>query len=217
MAGDTAAESVRRVRRPSWRDPRLGLGLLLVTSSVLLGAWAVGSADDTVPYYAARTVLTPGRTLTEADLTVVRARIPDGSGEYLSGAAPVPTGTVVTRTVGSGELVPSGALGRAGDVDVRPVTVGVQGPLSRSVVDGALVDLWLAPEPVRAGGTSEAREPVLVASGLRVAGVRADESLFAGVASTAVEVLVPQAGLSVVLAALAQEGDVVLVPIPGGP
>lgn len=217
MAVEPAAPAARRVRRPGLRDPRLGFGVLLVATSVLVGAWAVGSADDTIAFYVATSVLTPGETLRESDVTVVRARVPDGADRYLLADEPLPSTAVVTRMVGSGELVPRAALGHAADVRVRPVTAAISGPLSQGVVEGALVDLWLSGAGGRLGGApAEAPAPRLVATGLRVAGVQADESLFAGVGSTSVEVLVPTDQLGAVLSALAEDGDVVLVPLPGG-
>src|SRR5690625_6270708 len=45
-----------RVRRPSWRDPRLGVGVLLVAGAVALGSWTVSRADDTVTVYTTATV-----------------------------------------------------------------------------------------------------------------------------------------------------------------
>ncbi|WP_418605469.1 hypothetical protein [Georgenia sp. SUBG003] len=51
----------RRMRRPTWRDPRLGVGVVLVAASVALGTWAVRDAAATVEVYAARDALTPRR------------------------------------------------------------------------------------------------------------------------------------------------------------
>lgn len=215
MAGKTETPVARRVQRPGWRDPRLGVGVLLVASSVALGAWTLGEGDGGVPVYVARDVLTPGEPLTLDALVVVSAAVPE-RGVYLQADEPLPVDAVVTRLVGSGEIVPAAAVGSATDVAVRPVSVAVGGSLSSSVVAGALVDLWLTVAPPATAGTStEPAEPVLVAGALRVAGVEDDDSLFAGAQRTAVEVLVPEDGLKPVLGALAGEGELTLVPLPG--
>lgn len=215
MAGETVTPVARRVQRPGWRDPRLGVGVLLVACSVALGAWTLGEGDGGVPVYVAREVLTPGEHLTLDALVVVSAAVPE-HGFYLPADAPLPVDAVVTRVVGGGELVPAAAVGAAADVAVRPVSVTVAGSLSSGVVAGALVDLWLtATPPAAAGSSTEPAEPVLVAGALRVAGVQDDDSLFAGAQRTAVEVLVPEDGLKPVLAALAAEGELTLVPLPG--
>ena len=86
------AASAARLRRPSWRDGRLLIGLVIVLASVALGARVVALADDTVPVYAARAELPPGTALTPDELVVVRARITGTEGRYLDAAAPVPGG-----------------------------------------------------------------------------------------------------------------------------
>lgn len=200
----------RRVRRPSWRDPRLGMGVLLVAGSVALGAWAVDDASATVEVYAARDTLTPGTALDDDALVVLEARPPDGT--YVLAADGVPADAVVTRTVGAGELLPAAALGVAADVDVRPVVVPVGAALPTSAAPGARVDLWHAPEP---GPGEDAPAPALVATDLELSEIREDDSMLGSVAA-AVEVLVPEDEVGAVLAARAAGGDLVVVPVAGG-
>lgn len=214
MAGEIPSVPARRFRRPRLRDPRLAVGLVLVAGAVALGSWAVADAGRGVPLYAAKGVLTPGERVTDADLVIVDARVPGATGVYLEAAAGIPADAVVTRVVGAGELVPAAAVGVAGDLDVRPVGMSVPGPLSASVVEGAVVDLWLTP-PAESG--RPAPSPALVAAGLVVAGVTQGEGLFAAGSATSVEVLVPGTDLEPVLAALAGEGTITLVPALGGP
>ncbi len=217
MTGEIPSTAARRVRRPSWRDPRLGVGVLLVVGSVALGTWVLNDADRGTEFYAARTALMPGDAVAPEDLVVVEARLPGAEDAYLRAGEPVGDGAVITRPVGAGELVPVGAVGTGEDVDVRPVGVPVAGALSQAVVTGALVDLWLTPDPPTGiGAAVEPAEPRLVAPRLRVADVTTNEDLFAAGGSTTVEVLVPSADLPDVLAALAAEGTVTLVPVPGG-
>jgi hypothetical protein len=213
MAPEIVASAARRVRRPGWRDPRLGMGVLLVVCSVALGAWTLGRAEDGIPVYVAGDVLTPGEPVTVARLTVTTTSVPGDL--YLRADAPLPADAVATRLVGAGELVPARAVGSPKDVEVRPVAVTVDGALSASVTEGALVDLWLTEARPPAGGGGERTEPALVAGGLRVAGVREDDSLFAGAERMSVELLVPDAQVKAVLAAVAEEGTLTLVPLPG--
>ncbi len=55
---------VARLKRPSWKDPRLLVGLLLVLASVAGVVFLVGSADRTTEVYAARDGIAVGETLT---------------------------------------------------------------------------------------------------------------------------------------------------------
>lgn len=217
MTQEFPAPTARRIRRPSFRDPRLGVGLVLVVGSVALGTWVLADADRGEAFYVAREVLTPGDPLVVDVLEVVEARVPNGASVYLAAAGSLPEGIVVTRVIDSGELVPTAALGTAADIDVRPVGVAVEGPVASGVVEGALVDFWLTLEPRTSIGEPAATPaPTLVAAGLRVAAIEEDDVILAGSVGTTVEVLVPEAVLPAVLAALASDGVVTLVPVPGG-
>ena len=55
--------SAKRLQRPSWRDARLLVGVVLVLLGAAVGARIIASADDTVPMYAASTVIRPGDRL----------------------------------------------------------------------------------------------------------------------------------------------------------
>ncbi|KMM47274.1 hypothetical protein CWIS_00635, partial [Cellulomonas sp. A375-1] len=95
---DLPAPTAARLRRPGWRDPRLLAGIALVAAAVALGAWAVRSAQATVPVYATRAVLVPGTSVDAAALVVVDVRLPEiASGGYLSALEPLPEDVVALR------------------------------------------------------------------------------------------------------------------------
>lgn len=214
--GGAMVEQAQRLRRPSWRDPRLGLGVLLVAASVALGSWAVAQADRTTEVLLAVGPLTPGDRISEAELRPHAIR-PDALTEvYLNGETDLPDDAVATRVVGAGELVPATAVGTAADVDLRPVAVPLTGPVPAGVAKGAAVDLWITD----AGGPGTTREddpvePSLLAAGLVIAELLESDSLFTAAGGSAAQVLVPQAELPDVLAALSGDMAIVLVPVPG--
>jgi len=206
-----------RLRRPSWRDPRLAVGAVLVLASVALGVGVVTAADDTVPVYAAGRTLAPGTPLSEADLRVVRVRLDGTLDRYLpaDGDGPAP-GAVTVRTVGAGEIVPRSAVGRADLLDVRPVTVPVDGPLPPGLGPGALVDVWivaLAPGDRPPSDPPPAPEKAL--AGVEVSGVDTADGGLAPAAGASVAVLLDDDGTTRVLGALARGHRVDLVPLPG--
>jgi len=207
--------SAPRMRRPSWRDPRLGVGILLVVASVALGSWAVARADASIDVYQARETMTPGDTIDLDELQVVQVRLDDVGSLYLVPGSDLVQGSVVTRTVATGELVPLASLGSAEDVDVRPVQVPMSTSMSDVVTTGSRVDLWVAlPDP--ASPQDALLPPQELVSGLEVRAVAEDTSVFAGSDQVQVQVLVPQDDLPDVLAAVASEGLVTVVPAPGG-
>ncbi len=202
-----------RLRRPSWRDPRLLVGLLLVLVSVALGARLVAAADDTTPVWAARSTLAVGTPLTGDTLTAVRVRLPSVEG-YLPADAPPPEGLVATRAVGAGELVPASAAGAATDLARRPVVVPVSGPLPEGLRAGALVDVWVSrADPAARDGSRRPAERLVERADVRA--VTDDGGGLSATSTTGVEVLLDPAQLPVVLDALAAQASVALVPVPG--
>jgi hypothetical protein len=203
-----------RLRRPSWRDPRLIVGVVLVALAVALGSWAVSSAARTVPVWAADGALTPGDRLTADVVRAVDVRLGADTGRYLRADRPLPQGAVVTRLVDEGELVPGSALGDEADVDLRSVAVPVSGALSERVRKGSTVDVWFVPD-VGASRSDVAPQPRPVVEGVVVAQVdAADGGLVVGSAAT-LHVLVPTSDLPGLLAALGDDGAVDVVPVAG--
>lgn len=209
---DTGAS---RMRRPSWRDPRLGVGILLVVASVALGSWAVSSADATVEVYQTDAVLTPGDVIDVDDLHVVQVRLDGVEDLYLVPGADL-SGAVVTRTVSAGELVPLASVGSADALELRPVQIAMPAAMQDIVTAGSRVELWVAmPDP---GASTQVAllPPELLVDDVEVREVHADTSVFAGSDTVQVQVLVSSDDLPVVLAALTAEGQITVVPVLGG-
>ncbi|MCL3862659.1 hypothetical protein [Actinotalea sp. K2] len=213
-----------RLRRPSWRDPRLLVGMVLVGVSVAVGSWAVAAAGSTTAVHVAAGPLIPGAPLTAEDLDVRHVRLAEGA-PYLEATSELPAGLVVVRGVGAGELVPLSALAEGQDLGLRPVAITPSGDLSSDLVAGAAVDLWFVPDRPLLGGvapasagdsTAATNAPHQLASALTVAEVSAPQGAFAVGARSTVHVLVPVEDLADVLAAMASAGSVAVVPVPAG-
>lgn len=213
-----------RLRRPGWRDPRLLLGVVLVAGSVALGSSLVSAAGRTVPVYAADEALVPGDAVDAGALRVRDVRLGDAGDAYLPADVPLPDGLVVTRTVGAGELVPRAAVAPGADLGLRPVAIEPNGALPGGLVAGASVDVWFVPDSasdgpvVASGGAARAGaavEPDLLVAGVTVAEVSEPSAGLAVGGAVTVHVLVPEADLPRVLAALAADGSVEVVLVPG--
>ena len=74
-----------RLQRPSWRDVRLVVGVVLVLLAVTLGAVVVAAADDTTPVYAVTAGLVPGQVVTQQDVRRVDVRLGDRPGRLRRG------------------------------------------------------------------------------------------------------------------------------------
>ncbi|HLS24726.1 MAG TPA: flagellar biosynthesis protein FlgA [Beutenbergiaceae bacterium] len=206
---------VLRIRRPSWRDPRLGVGIVLVAASVALGSWLFTRADQTVEVYAARDVLVPGQQVSAADLDVIPVHLQEVHDTYLTAEQEVAEDAIVLRTVGGGELIPAAAIGSGAQVELRPVTIPASAATASSVRRGDQVDVWVArPDPESTG--QDRLEPELLLPHAHVAEVREDTSLFAGTDQMHVEILVRADDLAPVLSALSSGAEVYLVRGAGG-
>ncbi|MGN6253325.1 MAG: SAF domain-containing protein [Marmoricola sp.] len=160
----------QRSRRSRWRDLRVLGGVALMALAVLAGSFAVVSADDTVPVVAARHDLRPGVVIRAADLEVRRVRFADAAARdrYLHATTDVPAGSVSSRQVGAGELVPRAALARAEEAAPRtevPLSVAVD-DVPVTVRTGSVVDVWVLPEQ----GAGRARRVLDGVTVLRIAG-----------------------------------------------
>jgi hypothetical protein len=203
-----------RLRRPTWRDPRLVVGVVIVAASVALGSWAVSSAGRTVPVYVADGTLTPGEAVDASRLRTVDVRIDAGTELYLRADQDLPAELVALRVVDDGELVARSALGDGADVDVRSVSVPVDQAMSARVTAGSVVDLWSAPE-APAGADAPAAEPSPLVEGVVVEQVDEAGSGLVVADGATLHVLVPADDLPAVLSALADPGAVTVVPRAG--
>lgn len=207
MPDTPASPRASRLAAPGWLDGRLVLGVLLVLVSVVVGARVLSSADRSSLVYAVNKDLTAGSVVQGDDLVPVRVRLFDSAAGYIAVGEP-PSGYVVRRGVGRGELLPRDALSLPGrDVDFREVTVPVEvGHLPPGLSANAQVDVWVTPErpdreppagePAAPGEAPAGEDPAtgadlrgaqLVLQGVTVLSVRDDGGSFSG--STAVPVV----------------------------
>jgi hypothetical protein len=175
-----------RVPRRRWRDWRLGLGVVLVLGSAVLGGRVVGAADDTVAVWAADGDLVAGTQLRADSLVAVPVRIESAANPYLTG--PVPDGYLVARPVAAGELVPAAAVVPATEATrtARQVALSLEpGSVPGSLDAGDRVDVWLVPDLL---AVPDAPATLLVA-GVSVASTQVTDAGF-GAAATPGSVVV---------------------------
>ena len=206
-----------RLQRPTWRDSRLLVGIVLVLLATALGAKAVASADDRVPMYAASVALKPGDRLGADNLRPVDVQLGDGGGAYVSAATSLAPDSYVLREVRQGELLPASAVGSKSALAVQSVTVRVDASSMGALVAGSVVDVWVSD---RDPATTQERylEPQLVLRGVSVAWIPTDQNRFGvSTATTALQLLVPRDDVQKVIAAQDKQARVTLVPVPGSP
>lgn len=209
------ATAARRVSAPSWRDPRLLVGVVLVLASVVLGARVVSAAQQTASVWALSRAVGAGQPVTAADLRVAEVHLDAGTTPaYVPASAELAPDLVALRGLAPGELLPRAALGRTGDLTSRPVTVPVTGNVPRGVEVGALVDVWVV-RPGDPSGLADPAEPERVVGAAEVSAVVTGGGGLSARSGADVQVLVPQDAMAALLQAGSDGHDVVLVPLPG--
>lgn len=207
-------ERAARLRRPSWRDSRLLVGVLIVAAAVAVGSRVVAAADDTVGVYAVRSTLPAGTALSPEDVMVERVRLSSGTAGYLAATGPVPSGQVLLRTVGAGELLPRSAVGDAAALRRRPVSIPLDGVAPSGLTAGSLVDVWVSARASRNAGAGF-RPPERLAERAEVFHVDAPGTGLTAGREVTVQVLLGPGELTAVLDAQANEARIALVPLPG--
>jgi hypothetical protein len=129
----------RRLRPPSWLDPRLIAGVLLIAVSAAAGARIVATADRSVLVWALARSVAPSTVLAPEDLRPARVRLFDSAPVYLA-TSESPAGRTVVRGLDAGELLPATALRTTppGLVVSLPVAPGNAPAVTR----GQAVDVW---------------------------------------------------------------------------
>lgn len=210
LINEDGTAQVAGMRRPRWKDPRLGVGVLLIAVSVALGGWVFAKADQTQPVYVASSDIGVGVALNDAPIELVDMHLGPLETEYLLAEDVKQVDTsgdaIFVDAVPAGELVPMRVIGAKDLLDKRPLSISVQNAV---VSVGDLVDLWVVAEDVTG---QNPQPPELVVEKLSVTKVDNDESLFATAAGMLVQVLVPEDDVGSVLGALGTKSHVTLVP-----
>ncbi len=207
-----------RLRRPSWRDTRLVVGVVLVLLSMAVGAKVIAAADDTVPMYAAAASLVPGQPVTQGDVRRVDVQLGANRGSYVAADHDIAPDTFALRDVRAGELLPRSALGTRADVNLKPVSVPVDGGGAAQLAAGSIVDVWVnAKDPSSAAEKYGKPVKTLEAAPVVRAPDAGDGGLGGATGTTAVQIMVPEDGVQALIAAIDQGAKITLVPVPGSP
>lgn len=214
---DIATPKASRLQKPSWKDTRLLVGILLVLVATVLGSLTVAAADDRVPMYAASGQLVPGEPLGADRLTRVDVQLGDRSSRYLSATASLPANAYVLREVRPGELVPLSAVGSQSEVDLQPLTLVVDARSAAPLTVGSVVDVYVNPvDPKSNAGGRDFTGAELALESVTVAGLPQTGGRLSGSeAERAVQVMVPKDRIQDLIGEVDLGAKVTLVPVPG--
>ena len=207
-AGTTGA----RLKPPSWKDPRLLVGVLLVLASVVGVISLVGSADQTTEVYAARDSIAVGEKLTADNVVRAKVRLGETEEHYVTVEAGLPDGLVAVQRIGKNQLVPRDSLATVDALDRKPVAVTIEEALPPQAVAGTRVDVWVALPDARNGFS----EPKLLLPGAEIAQVTVGSTALGSSRNTVLMVLVADKQMPAILGAQANKAKISVVWNPGG-
>lgn len=210
MASEAQGQAAR-LAKPSWKDPRLLIGILLVLASVAGVVALVGSAGRTVPMYAAKDALVVGQKITPESFTIVQVQLGDVGGKYMNPQVVLGENSVAVRMVPKGELVARSSIGQTDALDRKPAPVTISEPLPKEVVVGSHVDVWVALPDERNGFQA----PVLMLPGAEVAALNVAAGSLGSGKYMQIMVLVSDAQMPKFLGAVANKAKVSVVWNPG--
>ena len=199
-----------RLKKPSWRDPRLLLGILLVLASTAGVVALVGSADQTTDVFVAGEDLSVGTRISAGDLDVVPVRLGTVAGSYLPVSEGIPENAVASALLRKGELVARSHLGTADGLDRKPVGLRVDDLLPSGTRAGSRVDVWVALPDERTGF----KEPRKILTAAEISELTVDESVLGATRSTQLLVLVEDEDLAGLLSAQSNGAKIAVVLNP---
>lgn len=208
----TTTTTGARLKKPSWKDPRLLLGILLVLASVAGVVSLVGAADQTTEVYAAKGPIAVGEKLTADNVNRVKVRLGDVESRYVTAESGLPEGLVALQRIGPDQLVPKESLGKADALNRKPVAITIDEALPEQATAGSRVDAWVALPDARNGFG----EPKLLLPGAEIAEVTPGSTTLGSSRSTVVLVLVTDEQMPKLLGAQANKAKISVVWNPGG-
>lgn len=199
-----------RARRPFFGDLRFLVGLALVVVSVA-GVWLlVSSSRQTTPMLQTTRAILPGEAIDSVDFRIVEVGLGALTESYLA-PQNMAEGTIATRTLPKGELVPLSAVGD--QESARTTTVVVSSTaLPEGVRAGTDVELWHS--PLHKDGRTVDAPRILVGDAV-VAAVAASEGMLSQ-SRTDVEVVIDRTDVADVLAAVSSGSIISVVPAGAG-
>jgi hypothetical protein len=207
-----SSATAARLKRPSWKDPRLLVGVLLVLASVAGVVFLVQSADRTTEVYAARDGIAVGEKLTSENVVRARVKLGEAEGQYITAETGLPENVVAVQRIGKDQLVPRASLGTVDELDRKPVALSIEETLPAQAVAGARVDVWVAQPDARNGFS----EPTLLLPGAEIAEVTDGSTALGSSRTTVLMVLVEDSQMPSLLGAQANEAKISVVWNPGG-
>ena len=133
-----------RLRKPSWRDPRLLGGILLVLASLAGVMLLLAQMDKTVGVYAAKKELAYGQPVDEEGLKVVQVNLGEAQNHYWLSGEELPEKMVAVRSIKTDELIAKKAIDHAVPAGEQSLVLSLPVENTSGLQPGDEVEVWVA-------------------------------------------------------------------------
>ncbi|MGP9782836.1 hypothetical protein ACT3UQ_10290 [Glutamicibacter sp. AOP12-B1-11] len=211
--GTTRSASAPRVKRPTWKDPRLALGAVLVVASVVGTVYLVRELNHTTEVYVAGANITLGEELSTQNLRTENVKLGESGVQYLEANPELITNARANTFIGAGEFIPNDSITHNELGSRRPINIDLPADLTPAITPGSFVDVWIAQ---REKGGSAYGVPEQLASMVEVSARVARAGGLVNQNGTNLELLVEPDHLEPLLQALANESRIIVIYNPAG-
>lgn len=202
-------EFAQRLQKPTIKDPRLIIGVLLIIFSMTAVGLVLKAGNKTETYLVAKNDISVGQKLSADDVVPVEAKMEDTQKSvYFTNLEDI-SGQYATAYIKAGKFLGTTDLENPSSDSRRKVTVVLESNAAAALNNGDRVDIWVA-RPKE--NSQEFESPQTIMVGAEVSGKTSDESLIGGTGKTAVTVLVLDDALPQLLEAVNNESKINLIP-----
>ena len=199
--------TLKAIRRPG-RTKYAALAIALISLSIT-GVWLTIEANDqTAEYLVASVALPAGSPVGDASLGKISANLGNSATNYVLDGQ-LPKGAYLLGPVVAGQLITKSQLASAVLDSRSPVVIESKMPIAAGIKPGSSVDVWV----YKRLENNTFPAPVAIVLAAEVAQVIEPSGMFAS-AVPSVELWVPSAAVSPILAAIASQDSISLVLRP---
>jgi hypothetical protein len=199
--------TLKAIRRPG-RTKYAALAIALISLSIT-GVWLTIEANDqTAEYLVASVALPAGSPVGDASLGKISANLGNSAANYVLDGQ-LPKGAYLLGPVVAGQLITKSQLASAVLDSRSPVVIESKMPIAAGIKPGSSVDVWVS----KRLENNAFAAPVAIVLAAEVAQVIEPSGMFAS-AVPSVELWVPSAAVSPILAAIASQDSISLVLRP---
>ena len=135
--------TAKRLKRPTIKDWRFILGVLLVLVSITGVQLYVQANNSKTEYYTAKSEIRLGEKITEDKLTRVEANIDSAKDKYFTRTeAAQMNGKIATQRIPAGNFISKESVGTETSPGRRLVTVSIDRTAASALKAGERVDVW---------------------------------------------------------------------------